>query len=76
MSLLNEAREEQKTAGTPCALRRLQEAKPDLYTETLEALASDVSCSAIARALDKRGEPISRLILERHRRGDCQRCRS
>ena len=76
MSLVDEARAMQRKTGGPCAMQRIKQSDPKLHAEIVEALASDVDCAAIGRALANRDMPVqfSRDILERHRRGDCVRC--
>ena len=86
MSLLDEARALEYKSGSSCAMQRIKEQDPALHAEIIRALASDLTCASIARAIDKRNEkrteddpppiPVNRDILERHRRGDCRRCRA
>lgn len=86
MSLLDEARSQEQRTGSSCALQRTKQQNPDLYAEIVEALESDVNCAALARAIDQRNRErkendpppilITRDMLERHRRGDCRRCRT
>ena len=76
MSLLDEATERVNRPGTPCAIDKFRTSDPQLYAELLEALASSVQISAIARALKDRGLPVPSDTLGRHRRGDCVRCHS
>ena len=76
MSLVDEARGMQRKTGGPCAMQRVKQSDSKLYAEIMEALASEVDCASIHRALMNRETPVqfSRDILERHRRGDCVRC--
>jgi hypothetical protein len=76
MSLLDEAVSLQQKPGSPCKLYHLRTEDPKLYAEILDALASTVHASAISTALKKRGVEIKADALSRHRRNDCERCRS
>jgi hypothetical protein len=75
MSLLDEAVSLQAKPGTPCSVQALKEANPELHAEVMEALATSVYATAISKALEKRGVYIRSDALNRHRRGECERCR-
>ncbi len=72
MSLLTEARIVARRAGGTCGVAvltsRLSEAE---QAELIEALESDVSASAITKALELRGHDIGHQTIGRHRRGQC-----
>ena len=76
MSLLEEAIGLQQKPGSPCKLDHLRHENPELHAEVIEALASTVHASAISRALKPRGVEVTPEALTRHRRHECQRCRS
>lgn len=73
-TLLDEAKALLDGPGGRCAVSSLAESDPKLYAELVEALASDVSHAAIARALKARGRSIGQQSISRHRNGVC-RCR-
>ena len=72
MSLLAEAQALASRAGGTCGVallvRRLDETE---QAELDEALASDVSANAIARALEHRGFKVNYQTISRHRGGRC-----
>ena len=76
MSLLDEARQARRHNGVNCAVQKLRLSDPALYAELIEALASEVECSAISVALHMKGVDMDGNVLTRHRRGYCVRCRS
>lgn len=75
MTLLDEARALVRRPGITCALDTIRRANPVLAAEIDDAIASDVPAPAISEALRARGIELDRQVLNRHRRGDCIRCR-
>ena len=76
MSLLDDARQAHRPNGINCVVQKLRLSDPALYAELMEALASEVECSAISVALHRKGVDMDGNVLTRHRRGNCARCRS
>lgn len=64
---------EQQTPGGRCGVAKALAALPDKDAALLrEALAApDLQGKAIARWLDKHGQPTSSMSVQRHRRKDC-----
>jgi hypothetical protein len=73
MSLLAEAQSLSTRPGSTCGVailvRRLSEAE---QAELAEALSSDVSASAVSKALEQRGYDLNYQTIHRHRRGACR----
>lgn len=72
MSLLDEARSLAKRPGGTCGVALLTSRLGGVeQAELAEALASDVSADAVAKALGERGHTISYQTIMRHRGGKC-----
>lgn len=73
MSLLQEARTVAARPGGSCGIavltRRLSESE---QVELAEALDSDVSASALSKALELRGHDLNYQTISRHRAGKCR----
>lgn len=71
-SLLEEAQAHAKRPGSVCGIallaRRLDESET---AELHEALASEISASALAKALEARGFYVNYQTISRHRAGRC-----
>lgn len=73
MSLLDEARIVASPPGSRCSVALLTSRLDETErAELAEAIASDVSANAIAKALKGRGYDIFYQSINRHRRGDCK----
>lgn len=71
-SLLDDAKALTTRRGSVCSVDMFYASRPDLSAELREALNADVSASAIAAALKRRGIDLPEGTLARHRRGACR----
>lgn len=65
-----------RRSNQTCDVNELRIARPDLAEQYDRALAANrFSDGAIAAWITDHGHPLARLTVQRHRKGECQRCR-